>query len=130
MSRQEFPAVSYFSLRNYLICSSLACHWVYHKHFVQSGCLRLVNDGNSCCCGNLLEPVVALADVQVKTLPLQLTSFQLIQFQPINVYLTIQWIQTAMILLHLIYLWYPLWSFVIVLRSWSTKSFCNHGGNI
>ena len=69
-SRQEFAAISYFSLHNCLICSSLASHWTCHKHFVQSGCLRPVNGGNSCCCGTLLYFAVALADFQVKTLPL------------------------------------------------------------
>ena len=65
ISRQEFPAVSYFSLQDYLICSSLAYHWAYHNHFVQSGCLRSVNDDNSCSCGILLDPAVTLVDVQV-----------------------------------------------------------------
>ena len=46
ISRQELPAVSYISLYNCLICPSLACHWAYHKHFVQSGCVRSVNSGN------------------------------------------------------------------------------------
>ena len=68
--RQEFPAVSYFLLHNCLNCSSLAYHWAYHKHFVQSGCRRSVNGGNSCCFSILLDPVVTLVDIQVWTLPL------------------------------------------------------------
>ena len=55
--RQEHPAVSYFSLHNYLDHSSLASHWACNKHFVQSGCLRPITGIN-------------LVDVQVKTLPL------------------------------------------------------------
>ena len=46
ISRQEFPVVSYFSLHNCLICFSLACHWTYHKHFVQSCFRRLFNWGH------------------------------------------------------------------------------------
>ena len=70
ISRQGFPAVSYFLLHNCLICSSSACHWVYYKHLVQSGCLRPGNGGKFYCCSTLLDPAVALVDVQVKTLPL------------------------------------------------------------
>ena len=67
--------------------------------------------------------VAVLFYVPVKTLPLQLTSLQLIQFQLIH-HLTLQWFQAAMILLHLVYLQYLLWSFVIR----SKKVFCNYCG--
>ena len=43
ISRQKFPAVSYLSLHNCLICSSLACHW-----------------GMGCCLSNLFCYMVGL----------------------------------------------------------------------
>ena len=66
--RQEIPAVTYFLLHNCLICSSLTCHWAYHKHFCS---IKLSEVGTPVVVIRaLLDPAVALADFQVKTLPL------------------------------------------------------------